>query len=100
MKILKLKNSPKKHKNSKITLKHSKSNVRRPQIKKFRKQSVVRIENFSKWNFQKYQKLKDYHKNTQKPKIKKNIKKSCKEASNKKRSENKLQLAFKNIKNG
>ena len=34
-------------------LKKSKSCIRRPQIKKVKKQSVVRIENYSKWNFQK-----------------------------------------------
>ena len=36
--------------------------------KNFRKQSVVRIENYSKWHFQKFQKLIDYPQNTKKPK--------------------------------
>ena len=51
-----------------------KSHVSRPQIKKIRKQTIGRIEKYFEWHFPIFQKLKNYPKNTNKPKFKKNQK--------------------------
>ena len=58
----------------------------------------MKIEKYYEWCFQKFQKPKYDHKNTQKPKNQ-NIQKVMYGSSNVKSSENQLQLELKNIKN-
>ena len=57
-KKLKTKNYPKTTKSQKLQKKLKKSHVRRPQVKKFRKQTIVSIEKYEELYFQKFQKLK------------------------------------------
>ena len=71
--------------------KNSKCHVSRPHMKNIRKQTIAKIKEILRVLFLKFQKLKNYPKNTQKPKSQK-IKKSCKETSNEKCPENKLEL--------